>query len=316
MEGLMKRTSGIGGALVALAVTTAAMGAQQPPPAGQGRPPARFNFGPPGTIQKVADNLYVVPGAGGNTSVFVTSKGVILVDTKTPNNGHAILDQVKTVTDKPVIYIVNTHSHFDHTGSNAFFPEAVEIVAHEHLAAALLKDPSFQGPDAKRGLVDQTYKDRLTLLSGDDAVDLYNFGPAHTSGDTFVVFRKPRAVATGDVFAGKGQPIIDSMNGGSGVNYTEAVGAAASTIKNVDIVIPGHAGVLTWQDFVDFAEFNRLFLDAARQSLKAGKTPVQAMEDFKATLPAKFKDYSLGAGMMTGPGGNFEPIFKELHPKP
>src|SRR2546428_2745296 len=81
---------------------------------------------PTGTIKKVRDNLYVVPGAGGNTTVFVTQGGVVLVDTKLPNNGEPILNQVRTATDKPGSMIVNTHSHPDHIGSNDYFPASVE----------------------------------------------------------------------------------------------------------------------------------------------------------------------------------------------
>ena len=91
-------------------------------------------------------------------------------------------------------------------------------------------------------------------------------------------------------------------NGGSGIAYGETLGKAAKGIPNVTTVIPGHSAVTTWQDFVDFGEFNRLFLDHARASMKAGKTPDQAMMDFK--LPEKFKGYSLTGGR-GGPGGNF-----------
>src|SRR5438874_11660966 len=83
---------------------------------------------PTGTIKKVRDNLYVIPGAGGNTTVFVTEGGVVLVDTKLPNNGEAIMNQVRTVTDKPVSMIVNTHTHPDHIGSNEYFPASVAVV--------------------------------------------------------------------------------------------------------------------------------------------------------------------------------------------
>src|SRR5438477_9722649 len=72
-------------------------------------------------LQKVKDNLYMVDTpdyAAGNTAVFITESGVVLVDTKTPGNGQSILDKVKTVTQKPITMIINTHTHQDHTGSN------------------------------------------------------------------------------------------------------------------------------------------------------------------------------------------------------
>src|SRR5438132_9669106 len=97
--------------------------------AGAAAQPQRPRIPPTGTIKKVRDNLYVIPGAGGNTTVFVTQGGVVLVDTKLPNNGEAILNQVRTVTDKPVSTIVNTHSHPDHIGSNEYFPASVEVIA-------------------------------------------------------------------------------------------------------------------------------------------------------------------------------------------
>jgi cyclase len=305
----------LGAGLLALAV---GLGAQQPGAGGreggQGRGGGRgFNFPPVGAIEKVAVNLYTVPGQGGNTAVFVTGGGVVLVDTKLANNGQAILDQVKTVTDKPVSHIINTHTHGDHTGSNDFFPASVEIVTHENTAAHMQKMPAFQEASKKHGLPDKTFKDKMTLLRGNESIDLYYYGPAHTNGDTFVVFRNLRVMHAGDVFATKGQPLIDGNNGGSGVAYPETIRKAVAGIKNVDVVITGHSNTtMKWQDFVDYGEFNRLFLEHAQASLKAGKTAEQAMADFK--LPEKFKDYNI-AGGRGGPGGNFNVIYQELQKK-
>jgi len=252
----------------------------------------------------------LIQGQGGNTAVYIAAKGVVLVDTKLANNGQAILDQVKSVTDKPITHIINTHTHGDHTGSNQFFPASVEIVVQENTAENMKKMPVFQEAANKNGLPDRTYKDKMTLLSGNDAIDLYYFGPAHTNGDTFVVFRNNRVVHAGDAFANKGQPLIDRNNGGSGIAYPDTIRKAASGIKDVDTVINGHSPMtMKFQDLADFGEFNRLFLEHARASLKAGKTPEQAMMDLK--LPEKFKDYNLTGGR-GGPGGNFGVIFEEL----
>jgi glyoxylase-like metal-dependent hydrolase (beta-lactamase superfamily II) len=301
----------IAGAVIAAGANLAAL--QAPAAPAQGRQGGGAAPGGINSIEKVADNLYFIFGNGGNTAVYVAEKGVVLVDTKNPNNGQAILDQVKTVTDKPITHIINTHTHGDHNGSNIFFPATVEIVSQENTAANMQKMPAFQDAANKHGLPDRTYKDKMTLLSGKDAIDLYYFGPAHTNGDAFVVFRNDRVVHAGDAFANKGQPLIDRNNGGSGIAYPETIAKAAKEIKNVDIVINGHSPVLTkFQDLVDFAEFNRLFLEHARASLKAGKTPEQAMMDLK--LPEKFKDYNLTGGR-GGPGGNFGVIFEELKAK-
>jgi glyoxylase-like metal-dependent hydrolase (beta-lactamase superfamily II) len=309
----MKRSFLTGGFVLAASMAFSTIGIAQAPAARPGPPPGAgsFNFGNAGAIQKVADNVYVIPGGGGNTTVFVSSKGVVLVDSKVGGQGQAIMDQVKTVTDKPVIYLINTHSHFDHTGSNAFFPASVKKVAQKNLAEQLKASPAFQSEEGQRGLIDETYTDHLTLLSGDDAIDLYNFGPAHTSGDSLVVFRKAGVMASGDAFPGKSQPIIDTQNGGSGLNYGNFIAKAASTIKGVTKVIPGHSPVATWQDFVDFGEFNRLMLEHARESLKAGKTSEEAMKSFHPG--EKFAGYKLGPTFVQpSPAGNFETMYQEL----
>ena len=308
------------GILVGVSALVMSLGAQQAPgggreggqgrgDAGRGRGPA---FPPVSAPEKVADNLYMIPGQGGNTAAFITSDGVVIVDTKLANNGQAILDQLKTVTDKPVTHIINTHTHGDHTGSNDFFPASVDIVTQENTAANMKKMPAFQEESKKHGLPDRTFKDKMTLLTGKDAIDLYYFGAAHTNGDAFVVFRNIRVMHAGDVFATKGQPLIDRNNGGSGVAYPETIRKATAGIKNVNTVITGHSTVMKWQDFVDYGEFNKLFLDHAKASLAAGKTAEQAMADFK--LPEKFKDYNISGGR-GGPGGNFNVIFEELRGK-
>ena len=285
---------------------TIAVFGQQPAPA----PAAGASrFPPVDSIEKVADNLYRIPGGGGNSAVLVHAGGVLLVDTKLVNNGQAMLNLVKTVTDKPVTHIVNTHTHGDHTGSNAEFPASVEIVVQENTKANMEKMDAFKSEAGKVGLPDKTFKDKMTLLSGKDAVDLYYFGPGHTNGDAFVVFRASRVMHAGDIFARKGQPLLDVSNGGSGIAIPDTLAKAAAGIKNVDRVITGHSDVMAWQDFVDYGEFNKLFLAHARASLAANKTPEQAMADFK--LPEKFKGYNLNPGGGV-PGGNFNVIYGEL----
>jgi cyclase len=264
---------------------------------------------PLGKIEKMVEGLYRIPGQGGATAVYLAGNGVVLVDTKLANNGPGILEQVKTVTNKPVTMIINTHTHGDHTGSNMFFPASVDIVTQENTKANMEKMPVYKDPANKNGMPDRTFTDRLTVLGGNDAIDLYYFGPAHTNGDAFVVFRNLRVMHAGDVFANTAQPFIDVDNGGSGIAYGETIAKAAAAIKNVDTVITGHTDVKKWQDFVDFGEFNRLFLQHARASLKAGKTAEQAMADLK--LPDKFKGYTLTGGR-GGPGGNFNVIYQEL----
>ncbi len=271
------------------------------------------------TIQKVKDNLYVITGSGlanmdafsgGNTAVLVADKGVVLVDTKLPGWGQPILDHIKTVTDKPVTTIINTHTHDDHTGSNDFFGASVETIVHENTRTNMAKMDSFKG--AKATFVPKrTYKDTLTLGSGRDQVDLHYFGAGHTNGDTFVVFPAVRVMHTGDMFAWKALPYIDTSNGGSLVAHAETLGRVVSTIKNVDTIITGHTPVLTWNELREYADFNREFVSWVQEQIKAGKPAGQAATEYR--VPAKYKGYSISPNPQFGDAkANVEIAYKEL----
>ena len=241
----------------------------------------RVRIPPTGAIKHVRDNLYVIPGAGGNTTVFVTAGGVVLVDTKLANNGEAILNQVRTVTDKPVTMIINTHSHPDHIGSNDYFPASVEKITHENTRKWMAANARVASNPAI--MPTETFADRMTVGSGNDRIDLYYFGAGHTNGDAFVVFPAHRAMAAGDIFAWKMAPLIDPMAGGSVVALPDTLEKAIKGIRNVDTVIEGHGDVNTWSGFLDYAQFNRALLDAAR----AGKGKRSA-EEIAAELKPKF----------------------------
>jgi glyoxylase-like metal-dependent hydrolase (beta-lactamase superfamily II) len=259
-------------------------------------------------IQKVKDNLYMITGAGGNTGVFITDNGVVVVDTKNPNNGQAILDKIKSVTPKPVTMIINTHTHGDHTGSNEFFPATVDIVAHENTKANMAKMDAFKGDKAKF-LPKRTYKDKLTLGSGKDQIDLYYFGPAHTSGDTFVVFPALRAMHAGDAFPFKQTPIVDGNNGGSSVEYAKTLSKALAGIKNVDSIITGHSTVMTPTDLKEYIDFNNDFITWVQAEIKAGKTVDQATAEYK--IPEKYKGYTV-TSFMGGVKNNIQVAYTEL----
>jgi len=243
---------------------------------------------PTGTIAKVRDNLYVIPGAGGNTTVFVTQGGVVLVDTKLPNNGEPIMNQVRTVTDKPVTMIVNTHSHPDHIGSNGYFPASVDVVAHENTRKWMAANPQVASNPAT--MPDRVFTDRMTLGSGDDRIELYYFGAGHTDGDAFIVFPARRARAAGDIFAWKMAPLIDPKAGGSVLALPDTLEKAVKGIPDVDTVIEGHGDVNTWAGFRDYAQFSRALVDAAKTGM--GK---KTAEEIAAELRPAFSVFTKDA---------------------
>jgi cyclase len=266
------------GALLVVGGLASAIGAQQQQP----RPPLP-------DLTRVKDNLYVItastPGpefTGGNTGVFITDTGVIVVDTKLSGYGPTILEKIRKVTDQPVTMIINTHTHGDHTGSNEAFPATIDIVAHENTKANMAKMDAFKG-DKAQFLPKRTYKDTMSVGNGKSRVDLYYFGAGHTNGDTWVVYRALRVLQTGDMFAWRDAPTIDRNNGGSGIDYPKTLSKAIAAIKDVDTVIPGHSPVTTLKDLQEYQRFMTDWVDAVRAAATAGKSVDEAVTSIDLT---------------------------------
>jgi cyclase len=262
-------------------------------------------------VEKVKDNLWVLRGGGGNTAVFATANGVTVVDAKNPGWGQPILDKVKELTPKPITTLINTHTHGDHVSGNVEFPATVDVVVQENTKANMEKMDIFK-QNNNRGMAKRTFKDKMTIGSGADQIDIYYFGPGHTNGDAWVVFPAHRIVHSGDIFANKGVPLIDGNNGGSMLHYSETLTKAYDGIKNVDTIINGHTPAnTTWADLKEFADFNKDLLTWAQGELKAGKTPEQAAADWK--LPEKYKGYSAQVStMMGGLAGRVQRLADEM----
>jgi cyclase len=248
-------------------------------------------------LQKVKDNLYMIAASspvdrsmftGGNTGVFITDTGVVVVDTKLAGYGSDILAKIRAVTSKPVTTIINTHSHGDHTGSNEGFPATVDIVAHENTKTNMMKMDAFKA-DKAQFLPKRTFKDKLTIGSGKDRIDLYYFGAAHTSGDTWVVYPGLRTLQTGDVFAWKDAPLMDRANGGSGVEYPKTIAKGLATIKDIDTVIPGHSPVMALKDLQEYQRYMADLVAAVGAAKKSGKSAADAATSLN--LSAKYPDY-------------------------
>jgi cyclase len=239
---------------------------------------------------KIKENLWVLRGGGGNTAVFATANGVVVVDAKNPGWGQPILDKIKELTSKPVTTLINTHTHGDHVSGNVEFPATVDVVVQENTKANMEKMDIFKQND-NRGMAKRTFKDRMTIGRGADQVDLYYFGPGHTSGDAIVVFPSLRTAHLGDLFAGKGLPLVDGANGGSVLHYPGTLNNVHSGVKNVDTIINGHMPTTTtWDDLKTFAEFNQDFLTWAQAAVKSGKAPEEAAKEWK--VPDKYTGYS------------------------
>jgi len=282
--------------LLALSALTIVVTAQQGGGGGQQAPKVV-------EVEKLKDNLWILKGGGGNTAVFVTATGVVVVDAKNPGWGQPILDKIKGLTNKPITTLINTHTHGDHVSGNVEFPTTVDIIVQENTKTNMMKMiPNSTAADQKppektifemnggRGLPKRTFKDKMTLFKGPDEVDLYYFGRGHTNGDAWVVFPALRVVHAGDIFSGKNLPLLDANNGGSAALIADSLEKGMNTLKQMDTIITGHSTQMTMADLKEYIAFNREFFNDVRQAKKAGKS----IDDIAASwkMPAKFTGYA------------------------
>src|SRR6185503_7036769 len=257
-------------------------------------------------VEKLKDNLYMMKNGGGNSAVFIMSDGVTVVDTKNPGWGQPLIEKIKSVTDRPVVRIINTHTHGDHVSGNVEFPATVEVVTQENTAKNMQEMRGATGiaPPAGgavnifkqnngRGLPRKTFKGKMSIGKGADQVDLYYFGRGHTNGDAWVVFPALRFMHAGDIFSGKNIPLLDANNGGSGVEIGTTLAKAASGVKNVDSIITGHSTVMTMADLREYAQFNDDFATAIREAKKKGGSVEEFVKTWK--IPEKYKGYAAPA---------------------
>ena len=317
----MKRLIVLGGILLFGALTLTATALQQNP-----KPSASAI-----EVDKLADNLYVLKalaaGGGGNTAVFITASGVVVVDTKNPGWGQPLIEKIKTLTDKPVTIIINTHTHGDHVSGNVEFLPTVDVVSHENTKTNMtaMRPASFVaqpagGPPPNiftqnngAGMVKRTFKDTMAIGSGADRIELHYFGRAHTSGDAMVFFAAARVLHMADVFATKGLPGMDANNGGTGVAYADTLTKVADFAdrNNVQAIVNGHyTSTTTRADLREFIEYVRDFVKAAQDGKRSGRSVDEVAKAWKT--PAKYAGYE-AMPIPVRVRANVELIFKETN---
>ena len=239
-------------------------------------------------IEKVKGDLYMISGEGGNVAVYVTTEGVVLVDDMFDRNHADILAQVKSVTDKPMKYVFNTHQHDDHAGGDLKMLPMAEVIAHRNVRANLadIKQPYYEDtPGTPIGLPRIVFSDEASVFLGGKEVRAKYFGHGHTSGDVVVFFPELGVIHTGDLFLGRrpgrgGAPAqtrppgvniyVDYAQGGSFLEWTKTLDGALSL--PFDSIIPGHGPVSTRDDLVKFRSDLETMRDRVAGMVRGGAT--------------------------------------------
>jgi glyoxylase-like metal-dependent hydrolase (beta-lactamase superfamily II) len=257
---------------------------------------------PPGPlrIEKVKGDLYMISGEGGNVAVYVTGEGVVLVDDMFDRNHADILAQVKSVTDKPLKYVLNTHQHDDHAGGDLKMLPIAEVIAHKNARANLvhIKQPYYEDtPGTPIGLPRVTFSDEASVFLGGKEVRAKYFGRGHTSGDAVVYFPDLKVIHSGDLFLARrpapaatpapSRPAgvniyVDYAQGGSFFEWTKTLDGALTL--DFDTVIPGHGPVSTRQDLAAF----RADLETMRSRLAGMVKQGKSKDDIVRTLEADY----------------------------
>lgn len=259
--------------------------------------PAHAQLAPrPFEIQRVHDDLYMISGEGGNVAVYVTGDGVILVDDMFYRNYEAILDAVASITDQPVVYVLNTHQHDDHAGGNARMLEIADVIAHREVRANLsdIKQPYYEDtPGTPIGLPNITFTDALSVHLGDKEVRIRYFGRGHTDGDAVIYFPQLGVIHTGDLFLARrpaSEPeaanrprgvniYVDYAQGGSFLEWTDTLDGVLQL--DFDTVIPGHGPVTTREEMVRFREDLAAMRARIAELIRAGATKEQVLAVFE-----------------------------------
>ncbi|RBP53067.1 MBL fold metallo-hydrolase [Arenicella xantha] len=207
-------------------------------------------------VEQLSEDLYVIRGIGGNTTVLKTDQGTVVIDSMTfPMQGKLIRKQAEELTGREVALLINTHYHLDHTHGNPGFEPGTAVVSTERTLSHLKAlDADFWDGDAALLLPNDTFSDRKQFDLGNKTISVIHPGRGHTDGDLVVLLEQENTMVMGDLFFNKHYPNIDLEAGGS-------VQAWPTTIENVlpenfERVIPGHGdttdrlGLLGYQRFM------------------------------------------------------------------
>ena len=284
-------------------------------------------------VQHVSGGVYMVVGAGGNTTVFTGPDGVMVVDTQFPQVSGKLIDAIRKISDAPIRWIVNTHLHGDHSGGNEAIAKAgrtraggnvvgdigqaatatARIIAHENVLTRMSRaEPAL--PVAAMP-TDTFFGERKDMLFNGEPVQFFHQPGAHTDGDIIVHFRKSDVVSTGDLFTTVMYPFIDAANGGTIDGYIKSLNniLALTVPSNVNeggtLVIPGHGRLTDEQDVIEYRDMVTIVRDRIREYVKRG----MSLEQVRARKPTLDFDprYGQDTGFWTT-SMFIETIYKEM----
>lgn len=247
---------------------------------------------------QLSDHVYMLVGAGGNIGVSVGEDGVFVIDDQFAPLSEKILAEIKTLSNKPLKFLVNTHWHGDHTGGNENMANAgATIIAHDNVKTRLLKPKRDGSSNPEEALPVITFNDKLSITINSEPIAVFHVANAHTDGDALLYFTESNVLHTGDTYFKGRYPYIDLNSGGSVNGYIEAVKRGLMVIDDETKIIPGHGSLSNKKEYQSFLTMLELLHKRVTSAISEGKTE----DDIKAdiSITKEYDDLGYGSGFIS-----------------
>ncbi len=236
---------------------------------------------------KISENLYQLTGGrGANGGMYIGQNGVIIIDSKMDQKSvEQIFAAVKEVTDKPVVYLVNTHSDGDHVNGNRYFPETVKIISHENCRNEFLgpqRDGSpsdWSDPEMIKHVPEITFSDKMQLHMGNQTVELHYFGIGHTTGDLVVYFPEEKTAFIGDQVFFERPQLIHSYKGGNSFGHVKTTQKMLAEL-DAEKFCSGHSEIKTRQDIGKHLKEITALQEKVKSMVANGKSLAEVQSQF------------------------------------
>ncbi len=275
-------------------------------------------------LKELGGSVYALHGRGGNIGFFTGPESVFVVDSQFLDLAPGIVEKIKSVTDKPIKYLLNTHHHGDHVGGNEYFLKFAVILAHDNVRKRMLASPKDildtfparleearkagntdwvkymeeQLEWAKKVKIEEiaapflTFDSEFRIYLGGETIHVWHVPPAHTDGDSVAYFEKANVLHMGDMFFNKVIPFIDVKGGGSANGYLTSLDKIMARVPQNVKIIPGHGEVTDLAGLKVFRQYVQDLVDAANKAKAADKSKEDFLKEIDLPAYKEWRGYA------------------------
>jgi cyclase len=250
-------------------------------------------------VVKIKNSYYMIKpenAIAGNIGVYEDKKGLILIDNQWKVTKEHVIKALKQINNKEIIYIINTHFHYDHAdGNRAFSKMGIPIISHRNVKNNLKNDITIyegftQPKHPESALPSITFEKKMELNLAEEVIEIFHFGSAHTDGDAVIKFKNANIIHAGDLFVTYGFPFIDINNGGSLDGFINTLSKIIDMSNDSTIIIPGHGDLSDLNDVKELKIRLQFCIDEIRKQKLLGINLNIILDTLKIDLDGGFKE--------------------------